>query len=506
MKKIIFFFLIAFFFNNSLVGFAEEAGSAVNSASGNAEKTITDPGMINAVKTKGENARVEKGTQIREQVDSLDLTNENIDSALDKISEMTGISFIVPQTFTGKVTLSIQDVSLNDLLNIILTEQGLAYYRTNGAAHIMTAQVYQQRYGQSCSYPYSVQVIPVKYANPENLITLLNVIKSPEGRIWMDSKNKKAIMIENEEKIKELKSLVEQQDIPLVTEKITLRFIAYNDFKEDLHSLLTENIGKIEPDETGKGFTVTDSEAKLQMIRDLVASKDKEVFIPCRLKIVRMDLNEEHLQGVDWEAIVSDFQAYELQLMSEEKPASEKISLGTITTEDYDVLIEALDTVGNLSHLVSFDVDLSLNEDNTVDLETNDPFWSLRPGAKEGQETPVVLDPEGFEMRINVKARKEGGKVYVEILPRLHWMQGEDTPSPILIGIGRARIELDNDEVIVMGGLIREEEIARTRKVPLLGDLPMLGVVFRRERRKIENTEYIIFIQPKSTLTAAGTK
>ncbi|HOY10491.1 MAG TPA: pilus (MSHA type) biogenesis protein MshL, partial [Candidatus Omnitrophota bacterium] len=55
---------------------------------------------------------------------------------------------------------------------------------------------------------------------------------------------------------------------------------------------------------------------------------------------------------------------------------------------------------------------------------------------------------------------------------------------------------LRKHDVIVLGGLLREKELERTSKIPLLGDLPFLGFIFRSENRLILRTEYIIFLIP----------
>ena len=46
----------------------------------------------------------------------------------------------------------------------------------------------------------------------------------------------------------------------------------------------------------------------------------------------------------------------------------------------------------------------------------------------------------------------------------------------------------------VIGGLIKEEEITRTHKFPLLGDLPLVGLVFRNQGRLMQKKETVVFL------------
>jgi|TARA_B110000971_G_scaffold53872_1_gene54889 type IV pilus assembly protein PilQ len=54
-----------------------------------------------------------------------------------------------------------------------------------------------------------------------------------------------------------------------------------------------------------------------------------------------------------------------------------------------------------------------------------------------------------------------------------------------------------NGQTLVLGGICQTEEVNGTDKVPLLGDLPFVGKLFRNELRNIEKREILIFITPK---------
>ena len=52
-------------------------------------------------------------------------------------------------------------------------------------------------------------------------------------------------------------------------------------------------------------------------------------------------------------------------------------------------------------------------------------------------------------------------------------------------------------QTLVLGGIFQTEEVNGTKKVPLLGDIPYLGKLFRNDLRNIEKREILIFITPK---------
>jgi general secretion pathway protein D len=61
-------------------------------------------------------------------------------------------------------------------------------------------------------------------------------------------------------------------------------------------------------------------------------------------------------------------------------------------------------------------------------------------------------------------------------------------------------VNMGDNDVFVIGSLLREKEVKHISEFPLLGDLPLFGFVFRHQNRLIERTEYAIFIVPQVSL------
>ena len=75
---------------------------------------------------------------------------------------------------------------------------------------------------------------------------------------------------------------------------------------------------------------------------------------------------------------------------------------------------------------------------------------------------------------------------------------GEKSDIPIISDrTTNTQIRVRNGESIVIGGLIKEDRIQTTRKVKFLGDIPLLGALFRHTSIDTKRSELIIFITPK---------
>ena len=196
---------------------------------------------------------------------------------------------------------------------------------------------------------------------------------------------------------------------------------------------------------------------------------------------VQIVLNDEHRQGVDWEAIVSDF--HSLQLKKEDNPIwadkNYRINVGTVSDEDYAVLLDALDTVGQM--------------------------------AQEPQPPVAVIPDDRQSLNIAVGDNKNAGNVRLDVVlgnsakngPTLHIEPyiGEilrENGKPVAATLNtRTDIPLKEHTTIVIGSIFSEQEITKTHKIPLLGDLPLLGLVFRNQGRWVQKTETMIFITPQ---------
>ncbi|HUT66748.1 MAG TPA: type II secretion system protein GspD, partial [Spirochaetota bacterium] len=59
-----------------------------------------------------------------------------------------------------------------------------------------------------------------------------------------------------------------------------------------------------------------------------------------------------------------------------------------------------------------------------------------------------------------------------------------------------SKITVMNERTIVIGGLIRDDTVNIEQKVPLLGDIPLLGLLFRKDTKQRIRTNLMIFITP----------
>lgn len=194
-------------------------------------------------------------------------------------------------------------------------------------------------------------------------------------------------------------------------------------------------------------------------------------------KVVEIVLNDEHRQGVDWEAIVSDF--HTLGLKRQDNPGwvdkKYRLSMGELSQDDYGVLLDALDTVGRMTQKDFPPVVLSKDETKSVDLPLTSKMFPA-----------IHVDLTWSNL--------PAGEDKLRIEPALNAFVKESSRSTILAKLkSQTTLDLKDSTTVVMGGLMSEEEITRMHKFPLLGDLPLLDLVFRQQGKLMQKTETMVF-------------
>jgi len=182
--------------------------------------------------------------------------------------------------------------------------------------------------------------------------------------------------------------------------------------------------------------------------------------ITLEANVVQIILNDEHRNGVDWGAIVSDFHTAVLKNDNdnEENDKKNRLSFGTVSQDDYAVLLDALDTVGQMSQYP-------------------------QPPIKviEGNASTLSFDKQNIHSDFSL-LRLKSGDLSLQIMAH----QGDETAE--------SKTVIANNTTIVIGGIMNQEAITKTHKFPLLGDIPIVGLVFRNQGRLMQKTETIIFL------------
>jgi len=89
------------------------------------------------------------------------------------------------------------------------------------------------------------------------------------------------------------------------------------------------------------------------------------------------------------------------------------------------------------------------------------------------------------------------GDVTLTLVPTVSAMTGEFQGYPIITERSTGTtVRVKSGETFVLGGMVRDDEVVTSSRVPILGDIPLIGRLFRYEKRQPQHTEIVIAITP----------
>jgi type II secretory pathway component GspD/PulD (secretin) len=269
-----------------------------------------------------------------------------------------------------------------------------------------------------------------------------------------------------------------ESDIPLETETFHLEYVSAEDVLGRIETVLTNKIGQAHFDKKAGAVVVTDTPVVIGKIKELIRALDhvdRDVLI--KAKILQIVLNDEHPQGVDWEAIVFDFQ--KKPFTGFEGKATDALSLGTISQEDYDILLDALDTVGVIRTV--FEGDIKTENGTEADVRV---LPDLSEDMQQSRDIRIRLVPDikkGLAVEVSLWLELDG-KSFAE--------EGGNQKG--------ITVRAKDGATIIIGSLFEDVMVPSMWKIPLLGDLPLLGFVFRNEGEQLHKAEVITFLTVKT--------
>jgi MSHA type pilus biogenesis protein MshL len=443
-------------------------------------------------------------------MDVLELKDMDIGDVLKLISKKSGLNIISGKNVTGKVTIYLKNVDVRDALRIILESNDLAYVEENGIIKVIPGQQFETIYGYKFGQDLETKIIQLKYAKVEDAVAVLNQLKSQAGKISSDGVSNTVILVDRLDKIILMEDMLKRMDIPVQTKVFELRYAKAEDVTKKIETLLSKNIGKIEFDKRSNKLFITDTADKFKTIEKMIKAFDQkhpEVLIEA--KIVQVTLSDQYKMGVDWKAIVTDFHELTFNSQFDVLPATGNrgtLDIGTIPNDDYEVLIEALSTVGQTNILSNPRITVINNEEAKILVGSNKPYVTSQTtttaaGPATTAETINFIEV-GVKLFVTPTIHGDG-YVTMKIRPEVSSAADSLTTStnneiPIVeTSQAETTVMVKNNATVVIGGLIKEEDTKTINKVPFLGDVPFLGRVFRNESKGKEKTEIVIFLTPK---------
>ena len=430
---------------------------------------------------------------------SLNFQDVPVRTVLQLIADFNNFNLVTTDTVRGNITIRLDSVPWEQALETILRVKGLdkrldgnilLVAQAKELADLEEQKLQGQKKVEELA-PLVTEYVQVNYAKANEIASLLIAkgegkdgagrILSPRGSVSVDQRTNTLIVKDTAETIDKIQDLVKKLDIPVKQVTIEARIVTIDDTVSDelgVNWSLSKN-NKIASDGTHNNYPQQSVPTAANSVLDPYGKEDAGNLY--------MDLNQGNSRG-HWMT----------QTAFDTAATGFGISIGKIWDNILvDMYLSALETE-NKAEIISSPRVTTANQQEAL--------------IEQGVDVPTEVSTSSGATSTEWKKAVLSLKVTPQITPDnriiLDLVVTQDTlGEEVATGNGRERsintqrvetqVLVENGETIVLGGIYQQELTKRVSKVPLLGDIPYLGVLFRYTNNSNRKRELLVFVTPK---------
>ncbi|HJM01625.1 MAG TPA: type IV pilus secretin PilQ [Arenicellales bacterium] len=429
---------------------------------------------------------------------SFDFQNISVRGALQTIAEETGINFVISDSVTGDLTLRLKDVPWDQALETIMQIKGLAKREKDNVVWIAPADeiTENERLALESSLqmtelePLVSELVQINYARAEDIADLLKSVKavgpdvqpsmfgnvsitevqtdenrllSERGSVTVDSRTNTLLIQDMRHKILEVRKLISELDRPVKQVLIEARIVEANeDFSRNIGLKLgltgiNDSVGSI----IGSGSLSNTATVRTDGIS---ASGDGSLGV---------NLPAGGING--------------------ESPGSYALTLakaGAGWAALIDLEISALEAEGNGKIVANPRLLTADKQEAQIEQGQERIFTTSTQG-----EGGVVTKKAVLSLTVEPQITPDDRVILNVFVTKDSFVSAtEENINTLQV---RTQVLLDNGETVVIGGIYEQQTSKTVTKIPLLGDLPFVGQLFKKKGILDNRRELLIFLTPR---------
>lgn len=417
---------------------------------------------------------------------SINFQDIPVRNVLQLIADYNQFNLVVSDSVEGNLTLRLDGVPWQQVLDIILQVKGLDK-RVDGNVILVAPtdeldlrekqQLEKQKLTEEMG-ELSSEIIKVNFAKASDIAEMINgegniSMLSERGSMTIDERTNSLLIRELSENIEVIREIIESLDIPVKQVQIEARIVTINEGNMDELGIRW-------------GFT------------SINGSNTVGGSIENNLATIGLYNGEGGDDGGDGDGVgIDDFLNVNLAATS---PNATSIAF----------------QVAKLGSDTLLDLELSaLQQESKAEIISSPRLITTnkKPAyIEQGTEIPYLESSSSGATTVTFKKAVLSLKVTPQITPDnrlvLDLSVTQDRPGQVVkTGTGEAvaidtqrigtQVLVNNGETVVLGGIFQHSITNSVDKVPLLGDLPLLGALFRRSYENVGKSELLIFVTPK---------
>ena len=416
---------------------------------------------------------------------SLNFQDIEVRSVLQLIADFTDLNLVASDTVQGNITLRLESVPWDQALELVLKTKGLDQRKIGNVLLVAPADEIAARERQELEAqqqiaelaPLRRELIQVNYAKASEIAALFQSVASTQdaadrGSVTVDDRTNSIIAYQTQDRLDELRRVVAQLDIPVRQVMIEARIVeAYVDYGKELGV------------RWGGTFRAGSGDWRMFGKDGNVGIEDEEGFScgpfagRCSLPVNGagspvpfVDLGVNAATSGLGIGFVSNRAILDLQLSAMEKSGNgEIISQPKVVTSDKETA------------KIMKGKEVPYQEASSSGATST----SFKEAALSLEVTPQITPDNRIIMEVKVTKDEPDFANQLNGVP------------PINKNEVNAKVLVADGETIVLGGVFSNQTLKGVDKVPFLGDLPVIGRLFKRNMVMDNKTELLVFITPR---------
>jgi len=405
--------------------------------------------------------------QRMQKVVCIDVNEVPIGTIIRQLADQVDVDLIMSPKVTGNVTVSLTEVSLEEALRGILTVHGADYIVGENVIRILSREEMPQ-----IAERLVTQTFEIIYADVKQVVNALDKFKSAQGSVSSIEGTSHIIVTDTESKVRDITNLLATVD--RITPQVLVEVRIYDITNKNNLDLGIDWYAGRRTNRDSAGYPINDDFVIQKGGNDTYISSITDPSVAAGF-IAGTNKTENTTQGYLRFGLLNEHIDVEAMLRAEK--------------EDIDAKLLANPRILVLD-----------NEEATFDIVTEHPYVERTITAGSTTET-VKFKNVGVKLVVTPHVAGEN-MLRLNIAPEFSVLvtrvQIAASNVPVVDTRKVNTIALVRDgQAVVLGGLRKKETSMQVNKVPLLGDVPILGRLFRFEGESTAITELVVFITPK---------
>lgn len=425
---------------------------------------------------------------------SFNFQNVEVRAALQAIADISGLNILTSESVTGNLTMRLKEVPWDQALDVVLQAKGLDM-RKNGTVlwiapkeELLTKEKLEleQRAQIADLEPLRSEIFQLNYQKAESFRTVFgldgaadgkNRVLSKRGSAIIDPRTNQLFVTDIASKIEDIRKLILKTDIASKQVLIEARLVEASDsFSRNLGAKL--------------GFadmrTVRGGDSGYQV------NGNNRVAIGGNLTGVGQTTGQ--VANTPDSFNNSQFVNLPAAAIGTVPPATVAFSLFSAAANRFlNLELSALEADGKGKIISSPRV---VTEDKMVAVIEQGIELPYQVATSSGA-TSITFKKANLRLEVTPQITPDGNVVLeVEVNKD---SKGDVTPAGFAINSQhvKTKVRVENGGTVVLGGIYQQQERSSDTKVPLLGDLPLVGYLFKTTGRETSKTELLVFLTPK---------